>query len=524
MIVKSKEKKENSLMELIVEVSAEEFDAAMGEAYKKNRNSISVPGFRKGKAPRKIVERMYGASIFHSDAMESIMPSVLELATKDLDIKSVGQPQVTDIDFKEGGSGVDVKIEVAGYPEVKLGEYKGLSAVKPPVEVLDSEVDKEVESIRKRNARFEATDRPAIMGDTAVIDFEGFVDGEAFEGGTGEGHELLLGSERFIPGFEEKILGMKTGEERDIDLVFPDEYTPPLAGKPVVFKVKLKELREEILPELDDEFAMDVSEFDTLDEYRDSIRDNMAKIKQTDSDAVFEDALVSIIVKSMEADVPEVMIEEQIDAGMQGYARQIAAYGMDPRQYLQMTGMTPESLRDSLRETSEKQVMVMLALEKIAELEGIEISEEELENEYKEASERFGFDPEKVKENVPEESIKREALLKRALKIVTDSATALDKAPDAQTSEPDELATGPDTLATESDAQTTEPDAQVTEPEEKEAPKKPAARKTAAKKTTVAADGGAEADVPEIGAEQKKKPAAKKPAAKKTKPEAVNED
>ena len=502
MIIKSEEKKENSIIELIVEVSAEEFDSAMGEAYRKNRNSISVPGFRKGKAPRKIVERMYGASIFHSDAMEILLPSVLEYVNSNTDAKTVGNPQVTDVDIKDDGGGADIIIELAEYPDIKLGDYKGLSAYKPSVEVADSEIDSEIEGVRKRNARFESVERPAISGDTALIDYEGFVDGEQFEGGTGNDQELILGSNQFIPGFEEKMLGMKPGDERDLELVFPDEYTPELAGKPVMFKVKLKELRESILPELDDEFAMDVSEFDTLDEYKAGIRDRISKVRQAEADAAFENALIDQIVKSMEADVPEVMVEEQLDAGMQTFARQISAYGMDPMKYLQMTGATPESLRDNMRATSEKQVRGTLALEKIAELEGLEVSEEEIEDAYKEASENFGFEIEKVKENVPEEAIKREALLKKAAKIVTDSATALDK----------------------------EPEIEDLDQESKEPPKKAAAKKTASKKTSVDAEtdanpdastteNDAEKDSADAAAKPEKKPAAKKPSTKKTKPD-----
>ena len=498
MNIKSKEKKENSIVEILVEVSAEEFDTAVNEAFRKSRNSISVPGFRKGKAPRKIVERMYGASVFHEDALDIIMPKVLSLLDEQLDLKLVGMPHVTDVDIKEDNSGVDVTVSAAVYPEVTLGAYKGLSAVKPAAEVMESEIDGEIDGIRRRNARIEKADRPAVNGDIAVIDYEGFVDGETFEGGSSENYELKLGSGAFIPGFEEKVEGMAAGEERSIELMFPENYAEPLAGKPVVFKVKLIEVRENILPDLDDEFAKDVSEFDTLDEYKADIRERRLKIKREEADAAFENALIEKVVESLEADMPDAMVEEQMDNAMQNFTRQVTAYGMEPAAYLQMMNTTPEEFRENSRASSEKQAKMMLALEKIAELEDIKVSDEEIENDYKEASERYGMELDRVKETVPADTIASDIKLRRAAKIVVENAFAEDPPADTPEEIPDNGNRDPDTEGETAPADTA---------------KKP--KKTADKKTSAEAETEANA-VAGTDAGQQEKP--KKAPAKKTAP------
>ncbi|MCL2044931.1 MAG: trigger factor [Oscillospiraceae bacterium] len=425
MLIKSSEKKENNMVELIVEVSNEEFDTAINDTYKKKRSSISIPGFRKGKAPRKIVEAMYGKSIFHSDALDIIVPDVLEFALGETDLRLVGYPQVTDVDIKDDG-GLDVSIDVAEYPEVTLAEYRGLSAVKQPVLIEEWEVDEEIEAVRLRNARSEKVERPAIIGDTVVIDFEGFIDEIAFENGKAEDYPLLLGSNNFIPGFEEKLLGMVPDEERDLDLVFPEDYSEELAGKDVLFKVKLKELREQILPDIDDEFAKDISEFDTMEEYKTSIRERLNTARQSQSDADFENSLLEQLIESMEADIPEVMIELQLENATNNFARQIASYGMDPATYLQMTGTNADDLIANLRVSSEKQVKTMLALNKIVELEGIEVTEEDIESEYEQTAESYNMEVDKLKETLSSESLTDDLKMKRAAKIIIDSAIALD--------------------------------------------------------------------------------------------------
>jgi len=420
--IKSCEKKEKSVAELVIGVSAEEFNNAINDAYRKNRNRISVPGFRKGKAPRGIIERMYGATVFHSDALEIIMPAVLNQAVTESDLKIISVPEVTDFNINETDGSVDIMVSAYLLPEVKLGEYKGLSAYKPPADVPDSEIDREIADIRMRNARIEKVDRPASNGDIAVIDYEGFIEGEQFEGGKAEGYELELGSITFIPGFEEKLQGMCAGQDRDIDLVFPESYAEHLAGKPVTFKVNMIEVREKQLPDLDDEFAKDVSEFDTFEEYKADIREKQTKARQAEADSEFENALMDKIAETTEADIPVVMVEQQMDDSMHNFARQISSYGMDPSSYLKMMNTTPEAFRENMRGSSEKQVKIMLALAKIAELEGIEVSAEDIESEYKEASVKYGMEIEKLKESVDEERIATDIKMRRAAKIVTDSA------------------------------------------------------------------------------------------------------
>jgi len=415
-------KKEKNEVELIVDVETEELEAAVQKAYLKNRNRIAVPGFRKGKAPRKMIEKMYGPEIFISDALDEILPEVLTYAMKESDFNTVGYPKVTDVDLKDDKTRAEVTLILALYPEVIIGKYKGLSAQKPTVEVPESEINKEVETIRTRNARIEKVDRPAKDGDITIIDFEGFVDNVAFEGGKGENYELELGSGQFIPGFEEKVEGMAIGEERDLDLVFPENYKEDLAGKAVVFKVKLNEVKEKILPDLDDEFAKDVSEFDTLDEYKADIKEKMLETRQQDVDETFENLLMDQLIESLEVEIPEAMVDEQFEHQMNTLTRQISAYGMQPAQYMQMLGMTPELFKERMRDSSVKQVKVTLALDKVAELEKIEVSDDDIDEEYKSAAERFNMDIEKIKETATRADITRDLKLRKAAKLVVENA------------------------------------------------------------------------------------------------------
>ena len=478
MNIKSCEKNEKNVAEIVIEVNKEELESAIVKAYNKSRNSISVPGFRKGKAPRKIIEKMYGDSIFHSDALDILLPSVLKIVAEESELRIVGFPQATDVDFKEGNDGVDITITASVYPEVALGEYKGLSAVKPVADVSDSEIDSEIEGMRLRNARIEKAERPAVNGDIAVIDFEGFIDDEAFDGGKGENYELELGSNTFIPGFEEKIQGMAAGEERDLDLVFPDNYAEELAGKAVVFKVKLHEVKEKILPELDDEFAKDVSEFDTLDEYKADIKENFMKSRQTDADIAFENALMDKLIESLDADIPDAMVEEQMEISMNGFANQISSYGMDPSTYLQMMNVTPEVFRENMRTSSEKQVKIMLALEKVAELEGIEVSDEDIENEYKEGAERYEMEIDKLKDSVSEETLIRDIKIRRAAQVVTDNATAKEST-EADDTKAEKPVAKPRKTAAKKPAAKQEPDDSKAEADADEKPEESAAEKPA---------------------------------------------
>ena len=509
MNIKSKEKTENSNVELIIGIGAEELNAALNDAYRKNRNNIAVPGFRKGKAPRKIIERMYGSSVFYNDALDILAPSIIEHVVKESDLKIVGYPQITDADIKENEAGADLTIRVAVYPEVTLGEYKGLSAVKPAVEVSDTEIESEIAGIRLRNARIEKADRPAINRDIVLIDYEGFLDGEPFEGGKGEDYELELGSNSFIPGFEEKIQGMTVGEERDLDLVFPENYTESLAGKAVVFKVRLNEVREKILPELDDEFAKDVSEFDTLGEYRASIGDAILKIKQSDADIAFENALIEKIVADMEAEVPDAMVDEQLQYAMNNFISQTSSQGIDPGSYLKMINETYDSFTGKMRESSLRQVRGMLALEKIAELENIEISDEDIEEEYKTMADNYGMEIDDMKDSTSDSVVIREIKLRRAAKIITDNAK-----PEAPPQEPE--ADISEIIDAEVEAES-EAEAEVEAEVEAEKPKKASTRKPAERKPKVeTVPDQDETSKDDAAAESPAKPGARKTAAKKT--------
>ncbi|MCL2226967.1 MAG: trigger factor [Oscillospiraceae bacterium] len=506
MNIKSCEQKEKSQYQIIVEISPEEFESAVGKAFLKNKKSISVPGFRRGKAPRKIVERMYGATVFHSEALDMLLPDVLEFADKETTVRTVGYPQISDVDIKEGENSVDITVMTAIYPEVKLGEYKGLSAVKPDAEIPESAVDAEIAAARMRGARIEKADRPAVEGDVTVIDYDGYLDGERFEGGKAEGYELELGSKAFIPGFEDKLIGMVPGEERDIDLVFPENYTEHLAGKPVVFKIKLHEIKEKLLPELDDEFAKDVSEFDTLDEYKADIRERLKTARQADADAAFENALLEKVVENLEVDIPDAMIEEQMDMAINNFSQQIQAYGMKPESYLQMMNLTPETFRENIRSNAEKQVRVNLALEKIAEIEAFEVTAEEIEKEYQEASERFGMEIDEIKKNVDEEKVIAEIKTRHAARVITENATAEAPPPEGEADSGEGKAKKPASKSKASSTKkTTAKKADDTDDDAAEAPKEKA-KKAPTKK--------AAASVDDIAAEAPKEKTKKSPAKK----------
>ncbi len=482
MNVTTCEKKDGKSAELTVVVTAEEFDKALNEEFRKNRNQISVPGFRKGKAPRKIIEAMYGASVFYNDALDTILPTVCSHGITESSLKTVGYPKILDINYGDDKSAT-VKFSVELYPEVDAPDYKGLSAVRPPVAIEESSIDSEIAAVQLRNARIQTAERPAINGDTTVIDFEGFIDGQTFEGGKGEDYELVLGSNSFIPGFEEKMNGMTVGEERDLDLEFPKEYQQKdLAGKPVVFKVKLKEVKEKILPELDDEFAKDVSEFDTLQEYRDSIREKLTAASKEESDKAFEDAVLTKLGESLECEVPEAMIAEFVDSQMENLKRQLAQYGMELDMYIKMMGTNVESFRENMRPNAIKQIKTTLALEKIAEMEKLEPTEEEIDAYYSELSTRYGVEVNMVKQSISAETVKQELNLRSASKLVIDSAT--EEEPPAETAEAEPAVkekkskkTKPDEKADNADAEKIDDAAAVDKKTTKKASPKKAAPK-----------------------------------------------
>jgi trigger factor len=424
MNVKSKEKKENSIIELTVEVTKEEFNKALQDVYKKQVKNIAIPGFRKGKAPRKIIERMYGESFFWEDAVNESYPDAYSKALEESEIEPVGRADMEILELS--ADGYTFKAMVPVKPEVKIEDYKGIEAEKPEVNVGQAEVDAEIERMRVRNARIETVDREIKNGDTAVIDFEGFKDGVAFEGGKGEHHSLEIGSNSFIPGFEEKLVGAEAGDELELDLTFPEEYhAEDLAGADVVFKVKVHEVKERLLPDLDDEFAKDVSEFDTLEELKGDIEKDLIKRAEEQSNSVFENNVFEKLIEKLEADIPEAMIEARIDSLVNDFAYRISSQGIQLEQYLEMMGTDMETFRGYNRVQAESQVKLTLALEKIAELENIEVGTEELDEEYNKLAEQYNMEADKVKILLPEESIKNDILMRKTADFVKEHAVGV---------------------------------------------------------------------------------------------------
>ena len=423
MTVKSCEKLEKSRVALTIETSAEEFEAAVNKAYLKMRGKINVPGFRVGKAPRKIIEKMYGAEVFYEEAVNILLPDAYEDAVKEKELNVVGYPEVELESCTKDG--VVFKCTVAVYPEVTLGQYKGLSATRPVVTVTDEDVDKRLRELADRNSRLVSVEREAKEGDTAVIDFEGFLNGEPFDGGKGENHSLELGSHSFVPGFEEQVIGMKAGDEKDIDITFPEDYHADLAGKAVVFKVKVHEVKEKEVPEMDDEFAKDVSEFDTLKELKADLKKKITEERQKDADRAFEDALMEQVAANITADVPDAMIENQARQFLDNFKMQIAQQGIPYDQYMKMTGMDEAKLLADAKEPSERQVRLDLALAAIIEAEKLEVSDEDVEAEFKKMAEQYNMDLEMVKKYLQADQVKDQLLTQKAVAVVVDSATAI---------------------------------------------------------------------------------------------------
>lgn len=402
-------------------VSKEIYEKAELEAYRKNVKKMTVPGFRKGKAPKAIIEKFYGKGVFFEDAINACIPEAYEEAVKEANIEVVGNPSF-DLVSDEG----DIILKAEGFvkPVVTIDGYKGIEVTKTSTEVTDEQVDAEVDSARARLARtVEVTDRPAANGDIANIDFEGFVDGVAFEGGKGEGHDLKLGSGSFIPGFEAQIEGKNVGEEFDVNVTFPEDYhAAELAGKAAVFKTKLNSLKVEELPEADDDFAKDVSEFDTLDEYKADIRAKIAKRNEDAADREVETALMDALMEKLVAEIPEVMFVAETENFLRDYDNRLRMQGLDLGQYTKYTGLTLDALRAQFRPNAEKQVKTRLALEKIAELENLTVTDEEIEAEYTRISEAYNVPVDQVKSMVAVEDIKADMLVANAMKFVKDNA------------------------------------------------------------------------------------------------------
>lgn len=424
MIVKNLEKKEQNTASFQVEYDAAEFETAVNNAYLKNKKDIYIPGFRKGKAPRAVIEGMYGKEVFYQDAMDELAPAAFEFGLNEYELKIVGAPAIEDVNITEERT-VAYTFGVTLFPEVTLGEYKGLSAPKTVKPVTDEDVDKELDDVRRRNARLVAVDdRAAQMGDTATIDFEGFKDGVPFDGGKGEDYALELGSNTFVPGFEEQVVGMKVGEEKDLDITFPENYTEELAGAAVVFKVKLNELSYSELPELDDEFAKDVSEFDTLDEYKDSLRKELEKTAEEQAEGDFRTAIMKQACDNMTVEIPSVMVDDKVEEALRNYA---ANFGMTDKdmsldKLLEMFGFSEEVVNNNLRPNAEMQIKTELLIDEVVKAEDIQVTDEETEEYLNKMAENIGAKPEDVKQYFGDAFVAAELKKEKAGNIIFDSA------------------------------------------------------------------------------------------------------
>ena len=423
MNVKNIEKNGNQAT-ITVEIDKELMEKGVNAAYLKARKQIQLPGFRKGKAPRKMIEAMYGAHVFYEDGLEEIFPEVYEEAVVKQDIKAVGRPSLTDMNISDDGI-VTIVISTDVYPEVTLGDYKGLEIEKAEISVSDEQVQAELDRMAQNVASTETVDRAAEMGDTANIDFEGFDAGVPFEGGKGDNFDLKLGSGSFVPGFEEQLVGMTAGEEKDIDITFPEDYHANLAGKPVVFHVKLNKLTVNVVPAIDDEFAKDVSEFETLDELKADIREKAVANAEKQATASFEQACVEKAAENANVDMPKGLIEAELDNQMErfGYQLQMSGYSME--QYAKMMGGDLNTMRNAFRPAAEKQAKINVTLEKIGEVENIQVSEEEINAEFESLAAQYQLELDKVKSMVPTEEITASLKTKKAVKVIVDSAVAV---------------------------------------------------------------------------------------------------
>ena len=423
MNVKNIEKNGNQAT-IVVEIDKELMETGVQKAYLKARKNIQLPGFRKGKAPRQLIEKMYGAHVFYEDGLEEIVPEVYQKAVVEQDVKAIGRPSLTDMDISEDGI-VTLTITTDVYPEVTLGQYKGLEVEKAEAVVTDEQVQAELNRMAQNVASTENVEGAAKMGDTANIDFEGFDNGVPFAGGKGDNFDLKLGSNSFVPGFEEQVVGMSAGEEKDIDITFPEDYHAELAGKAVVFHVKCNKVTTTVVPALDDEFAKDVSEFDTLEALTADIRAKALENAQKQIDNAFEQAAVDKASENTTVDMPKALIEAELDNQMErfGYQLQMSGYSME--QYAKMMGGDLNTMRNAFRPAAEKQAKANVTLEKIIEVENITVSDEEVEAEYAAVAAQYSLEVEKVKTMVPAEEIQTSLKTRKAVKVITDSAVAV---------------------------------------------------------------------------------------------------
>ncbi len=424
MNLKSSKKLEMNRYELEIEISKEDFSKAVDKAYRKNIKKISIPGFRRGKAPKAFVEKYYGENIFYEDAINSIYHEAVEEAVKEANLEVINDK--VDFDIVEIGKdkGLTFKVALTVKPEVNIQNYKGIEIKAKPVEVTEKEISKELEKQRERNARFiEVTDRAAKDGDIVVIDFKGSVGGVAFDGGEGTNHSLKLGSKQFIEGFEEQIVGHKKDEDFSINVKFPEDYgTKDLAGKDAVFEIKIHEIKEKELPELDDEFVKDISEFDTLKEYKEDVKAKLLESKETESKNDIDNQIIDKVNELLEAEIPEAMFENKVNEDINDFARRLQSQGLDVKTYMQYTGLDNEKFKKEFRPMAERQVKLRLALEKISELEKLEPTAQEIESKYKGYAENYKMDVEKIRTFIPEKDIKMDLSCEKAIDFLRENA------------------------------------------------------------------------------------------------------
>ena len=425
MIIKSTEKNNNKAT-IVVEIESELMNKGAEIAYKKQRKNIRIPGFRPGKAPRKMIEKMYGAYVFFEDAIEELFPEIYDFAIGgNTEFKAVGRPSLENMDIAEDGT-TTLTLSTEVYPEVTLGEYKGIEVVKPAAEVTDAQVEAELNQIAENIASVEnVEDRAAAMGDIANINFLGTVDGIAFEGGAAENFDLTLGSGQFIPGFEEQVVGMNVGEDKDVNVTFPEDYNAKeLAGKAAVFAVKLNKLSVKNVPAIDDELAKDASEFETLEELKADIREKKLADAQKNIDRTFENAVVEAVAAAATVEVPNALVELELDNQMNDFAYRLQMSGMSVEQYAKMMGGDLNTMRQAFKPMAEKQAKSNVVLTKVAEVEGISVSDEELEAEFAEMAKAYELEIEKIKEMVPTEEIKSNLQTRKTVKFLVDNAVA----------------------------------------------------------------------------------------------------
>ena len=423
MTVKNIERNGNKTT-IVVEIDKELMEKGVNAAYLKARKQIMLPGFRKGKAPRKMIEAMYGAHVFYEDGLEEIFPEVYQFAVVEQDVKAIGRPSLEDMQISEDNI-VTLTLSTEVYPEVTLGQYKGLEVEKAEATVSDEQVEAELKRMQNNVASTETVERAAEMGDTANIDFEGFDTGVAFEGGKGDNFDLKLGSGSFVPGFEEQVVGMSAGEEKDIDITFPEDYHAELAGKAVVFHVKCNKVTSTTLPELDDEFAKDVSEFDTLEELKADIRAKALEAAEKQIASTFENAVVEKAAENTTVDMPVALIESELDTQMERFAYQLQMSGYSMEQYAKMMGGDVSTMRNAFRPQAEKQAKISVTLEKIVEVEGLTVSDEEIEAEFASLAEQYQLEVDKIKEMVPMTELTGSLTTRKAVKLLVDNAVAV---------------------------------------------------------------------------------------------------